>query len=208
MTQADRLYSRPPLNTPTDTTRRRFLAVAAGASVASVGTLAVAAMPAAEAGIPAADDPIFAAIQAHCEAKAASDAAYAESSRLHRLADEMIGPSKIEIPNMAEPGTTVEAWLHIHVDEAIPHHKFPELNAHYRRLLEARRAIYHDDAREKLTDELADAMWGALDDVAETVPTTLPGLLAMMVYMPPTRTRRSFGTSTRCCSRSRPRPRP
>jgi hypothetical protein len=42
MTQADRVHGTPPLNTPIDTHRRRFLAVAAGASFASVGTLAVA----------------------------------------------------------------------------------------------------------------------------------------------------------------------
>jgi hypothetical protein len=48
---------------PVDPTRRRFLAVAAGASVASVGTLAVAAaMPAAATGRACAVDPIFAAI--------------------------------------------------------------------------------------------------------------------------------------------------
>jgi hypothetical protein len=44
MTQADRVYITPPLNTPVDTTRRRFLAVAAFASVAGAGSLAVAAM--------------------------------------------------------------------------------------------------------------------------------------------------------------------
>jgi hypothetical protein len=42
MTQATRVLSTPPLNTPIDTNRRRFLTVAAGASVASVGTLAAA----------------------------------------------------------------------------------------------------------------------------------------------------------------------
>jgi hypothetical protein len=48
MTRADRVLSTPPTNTPIDTNRRRFLAVAAGASAASVGTLAVAAaMPTA-----------------------------------------------------------------------------------------------------------------------------------------------------------------
>jgi len=53
MTQADRVYSTPPTNTsaidhpmmfpPRDPTRRRFLAVAAVASVVSAGTLAAAA---------------------------------------------------------------------------------------------------------------------------------------------------------------------
>jgi hypothetical protein len=51
MAKADSVHSTPPTNTsatnppgPVDTTRRRFLTVAAGASVASVGTLAVAAI--------------------------------------------------------------------------------------------------------------------------------------------------------------------
>jgi hypothetical protein len=76
MAKANRVHSTPPINTPIDTTRRRFLAVSAGASVASVGTLAAAAMPAAAPGSPAcAVDPAFvliaeklAADVAHCEA--------------------------------------------------------------------------------------------------------------------------------------------
>jgi hypothetical protein len=44
MTQADRMLSMPPRNTPVDTTRRRFLFVAAFASVVGAGSLAVAAM--------------------------------------------------------------------------------------------------------------------------------------------------------------------
>jgi hypothetical protein len=42
MTQADCVLSTPPTNTPIDTTRRRFFTVAAGASVATVGTLTAA----------------------------------------------------------------------------------------------------------------------------------------------------------------------
>jgi hypothetical protein len=42
MAKADRVYITPPTNTPVDTTRRRFLAVAAVASVVSAGTLAAA----------------------------------------------------------------------------------------------------------------------------------------------------------------------
>jgi nitrous oxide reductase len=44
MTQADSVLSTPPTNTPIDTTRRRFLAVAAFASAAGAGSLAAAAM--------------------------------------------------------------------------------------------------------------------------------------------------------------------
>jgi hypothetical protein len=68
---------------PVDPTRRRFITVAAGASVASVGTLAVTAMPASEPGTHAcAVDPAFALIAeklaadaAHCEAIDAQDEA-------------------------------------------------------------------------------------------------------------------------------------
>jgi hypothetical protein len=63
MTQADSVHSTPPTNTPIDTTRRRFLTVAAGVSIASVGALTVAAMPATAPDSPAcAVDPAFALI--------------------------------------------------------------------------------------------------------------------------------------------------
>jgi hypothetical protein len=76
MIQADSVHSTPPTNTPIDTTRRRFLAVAAGASVVSVGALAVAAMPAAGPDSRAcAADPAFALIAE----KVAADIAHCES---------------------------------------------------------------------------------------------------------------------------------
>jgi hypothetical protein len=68
MDQAKRVHSTPPTNTPIDTTRRHFLTVAAGASVASVGTLAVAAMPTAPDSAAGAVDPAFALIRAKREA--------------------------------------------------------------------------------------------------------------------------------------------
>jgi hypothetical protein len=74
MTRADRMLSMPPTNTPIDTNRRRFLAVAAGASVAGVGTLAVtAAMPVAapDSAAAYAADPAFALIAAHRAAEIA-----------------------------------------------------------------------------------------------------------------------------------------
>jgi len=75
MIQADSVLSTPPTNTPIDTERRRFFAVAAGASVVSVGTLAVAA------AIPAAvlaADPIFAAIDAFRRADASCVAVHGD----------------------------------------------------------------------------------------------------------------------------------
>ena len=44
MTQANSVLSPPPTNTPIDTTRRRFLTVAAVGSIVGAGSLAAAAM--------------------------------------------------------------------------------------------------------------------------------------------------------------------
>jgi hypothetical protein len=184
MAKATSVHSTPPTNTPIDTTRRRFLAVSAGASVVSVGALAGAAMPAATLAAAPAVDPIYAAIEAHRTAAAAADVAFAESSRLYRLATKMVGPSKIEVPNMLEPGTTAEVLCFYDVEQVIPHEQYPDLNDHYCTLLSERSAArfdIHGDTDE-LTDGPANAMWDARDDFAETVPTTLPGLLAMIIY--------------------------
>jgi hypothetical protein len=88
MAKADRVYITPPTNTPVDTTRRRFFAVAAFASIAGAGSLAFAAT--APNDVPHAviiprhnrPDPAFALIAdklagdiAHCEAIDAQDEA-------------------------------------------------------------------------------------------------------------------------------------
>jgi hypothetical protein len=78
MAKADSVLSTPLTNTPVDTTRRRFLAVAAVASAVSAGTLAAAA--AMDPSVPAAvtmprhstPDPAFALIAE----KLAADAAH------------------------------------------------------------------------------------------------------------------------------------
>ena len=73
MAQVD---SENSISMPVDPVRRRFLAVAAGASVVSVGTLAVAAaVPTAILTAAPAVDPIFAAIELHKAAAVVWDAA-------------------------------------------------------------------------------------------------------------------------------------
>jgi hypothetical protein len=167
-----------PMFPPVDPTRRRMLTIAAGGAVA-------AAIPADARVYPGhAADPIFAAIEAHRKADAAADIAFAESSRLYQLANKMVGPSQIEVPNMVEPGTTAKVWIFWDVEQVIPHEQYPDLNDHYCKLLEdrsaARAEIYGDT--DALTDGPTNAAWDARDRFAETVPTTLPGLLAMIVY--------------------------
>jgi hypothetical protein len=183
MAKATRVYSTPPTNTPIDTHRRRFLAIAAGSSIASVGALAAVAKPGGAMETMSAADPIFAAIDAHRQAHAASAAASAEIRRLVDLANQTVGRG-ISVPSMIEPGTTVEASIWLDIEQAIPSATYPEQHAHYRALLGEHRA-----AREAITgdtdligeEEYADE-WDAMGDFADTVPTTLAGLLAMIIY--------------------------
>jgi hypothetical protein len=185
-----------PMFPPVDPTRRRLLTVAAGGAVAatveginlSANKINVLAPKTPSKGITPPQgiegDPIYAAIEAHRKAAAAADVAFAESSRLYRLATKMVGPSKIEVPNMVEPGTTAEVLCFYDVEQVIPHEQYPDLNDHYCTLLSERSAaraeIYGDT--DELTEGPADAAWDARDRFAETVPTTLPGLLAMILY--------------------------
>src|SRR5712671_281920 len=95
MTQADRVLSTPPTNTPVDTTRRRFLAVAAFASVAGAGSLAAAAMASSDVPkavtvprvSPALPDPAFALIAD----KRAADIAHGEAIDVQDEADDRYG---------------------------------------------------------------------------------------------------------------------
>ena len=95
MTQADSVLSTPPTNTPTDTTRRRFLAVAAFASAAGAGSLAAAAMASSNVQkavtvplAPAIGDPVFGLIEAHRKADRDHEAALDEQDRLERIGDD------------------------------------------------------------------------------------------------------------------------
>jgi len=92
MTQADCVLSTPPTNTPTDTTRRRFLTVAGVASVVSASSRVAAAMATSE--VPHAviiprhrRDPVFGLIEAHRKACRDHEAALVEQERLERIGD-------------------------------------------------------------------------------------------------------------------------
>jgi hypothetical protein len=93
MTQADCVLSTPPTNTPVDTTRRRFLTVAAVGSIIGAGSLAFAA--AAPNDIPKAvttprhsgQDPMFGMVEAHRRASAAHGIALGEQAQLEQIGD-------------------------------------------------------------------------------------------------------------------------
>ena len=73
MIQADSVHSTPPMNAPVDQTRRSFLSTAAGIAAGS------AAIALASPSARAADDPVFALIEAHKAAEAALEAAIRNS---------------------------------------------------------------------------------------------------------------------------------
>src|ERR1035437_8185550 len=77
--------SETSITVPVDTTRRHFLTVAAGASVASVGTLAVAAIATGAPPAALAVDPIYAAIERHKAAGIVWDAAVDVRSNFNDL---------------------------------------------------------------------------------------------------------------------------
>jgi hypothetical protein len=93
---------------PRDPTRRRFLAVAAVASVVSAGTLAAAA--AMDPSVPAAvttprrstPDPVFGLIEAHRRASAAHGSALDEQARLEQIGDNAAAWLVSEAPCHAE----------------------------------------------------------------------------------------------------------
>jgi hypothetical protein len=88
MAKATCVLSTPPTNTPVDTTRRRFLAVSAGASIASVGALTVAAMPATAPDSRAcAADPAFALIAEKQAADVAHDETIDAQGEIEGLGD-------------------------------------------------------------------------------------------------------------------------
>jgi hypothetical protein len=114
--------------TSINTTRRRFLVTAAGASALSAGTLAAAALDkttafslASEAGIPTTVDPIFAAIEAHRQTHVAHMAALTRQSQLEvsdfdRNHDDVVEQTCVAEDDafeafVAEPATTMPGLL-------------------------------------------------------------------------------------------------
>ena len=74
------------------------------------------------------------------------------------------------------------------IERAVPHEQYPDLYAHHNAVLDERRAAHAAIVEsligdeDEATNEVCGPELEALDAFAETVPTTLPGLLAMIVY--------------------------
>lgn len=158
-----------------------LVGVATAASLPITGTVPIAAQ--------ATQDPIFAAIEAHRKAYATMQAIFAEHRKAHKLADAEVGPAHIDIPSMVDAGNTVEASHWIDVERAIPRRQYPDLHSHHRMLLDEQKAAHQaivealiGGDEDELTDEPCHDELDTRDAFSKTVPTTVPGLLAMISY--------------------------
>jgi hypothetical protein len=174
-----------PMFPPVDPTRRRFLSQAAIVAAAGGAALGAGLPLPAPAATP---DPIFAAIERHRAAYATMQAVFAEHAQAHELADAKVGPSHLDIPSMVDPGKTVEASCWWDIERAVPSKEYPDLYQQYcDALIErtaARAAIIEPliGDEDEATNEVAGPEFEALQEFAETTPTTLKGLLAMVAY--------------------------
>jgi hypothetical protein len=179
MTQADSVHSTPP--TSTSPTRRNILG-----TIAAAGVTALTLTP-ARAAAPSVD-PVFAAIDSHRKAYAAMQAAFVETARVESIADDKVGLSHIDVPSMVEPGATVRAICWWDIEQAVPSKEHPDMYAHHLGLLEKRRADREAIVEpiigdvDEFSDPACSDEFEALNEFAETVPTTLNGLLAMIIY--------------------------
>jgi hypothetical protein len=168
MTQADRVYITPPINTSARHSRRSILGAIAASSIAGLSPAIAAPLPA---------DPIFEVIEAHREAASASVAASAECRRLCDLADSLVGHG-IEVPCMIGEGS-IRATIWLDIEHVIPEENFPVEHAHYLELLSqhhtARLAITGDT--DLIGEEEYAEEWDLVGEFAELRRPAWPACL-------------------------------
>jgi hypothetical protein len=198
MTQAERVYSTPPTSSsaidheqPTDTSRRRFLsqatAVAAGGAAlaqASAATAPIAALASSDV------DPIFALIARHrAEEQAYTDALVARDEldvpkEVLRLPRIQLG-MKANEPHYLHSHQEIDDWLEWMPDFA----RTPKIRARLHAELDrditeiwAKRedlGMIDADVRvEELCDSCHELEW----DLANTMPTSIAGVAAVLRY--------------------------
>jgi hypothetical protein len=168
-----------------------------------VGTaIASGPLPVAAPAMPSTTttDPVFAAIEEYERAYVECRAACAESRRLYERAIQMAGKSEVTIPDLRGPDAPAEHWAepvaferdgqkyviadsYSFIDAYLPGDENKHLRQSFVKRLDeitaAQNATYECDPDE-IVEGPAAAEWDAVDDLINTVPTTLPGLLALL----------------------------
>ncbi|ANW02243.1 hypothetical protein [Bradyrhizobium icense] len=154
-------------------------------------------------------DPVYAAIEAHEKAYVEVRAACAESDRLQDLADKIAGKRMVVIPDLRAGADIdddffklpvayeqdgiefVEAWTSRHVEVYLPGDENRELREGFCQKLDeiekARDAVYGD--LDAVVNGPASAEADAVDNLIETVPTTMAGLLSFLIHLAKARRR-------------------
>jgi hypothetical protein len=102
MTQADRVLSTPPTNTPVDTSRRRFLSQAAVVAAGGAALGVALPLPLTAESAERVSDPIYAAIESHKAAVAAGEAAH---DRYMALEEELHRNGRLRRPDRTKDET-------------------------------------------------------------------------------------------------------
>ncbi len=179
---------------PINTTRRSFLAQAAAVAAGGAALGATLPLPgSAGASERALRDPVFAAIDAHKKPHSIVNAALDQPEQLFERAADDVGPSTISVLDMREPSNPpgwhpyVEALTYFDIDKFVRPEEHPELNKHYQEKLKerqaARLAFVGDDVDDICSDEMISADSEAASGLAEVIPTTVSGLLALLAYL-------------------------
>jgi hypothetical protein len=179
-------------NTP-DSSRRRFLTVAASASAVSAAALAggVAAGAAGLTAVPASalsrPDPVFAAIEKYHGTRSAISAALAAAADNRQKMSEsgILLPHVVSIGNLASGGlprpvSTTHADIDLYTPADLYPHDNAREHAELANAIERRAALF--DPLQKAVDDAYDAEMNALEELVETVPTSLDGAVAMLKF--------------------------
>jgi len=180
-----------------DYTQHQQVAVSLADDIAERGS------PALRAARDKQPDPIYAAIEAHEKAYAAVRGACAESDRLCQLADDVAGKHIVAIPDLRVAPSVddhyyvlpvayeqsgikfFDAPTTLYVDVYLPGDENEQLRqGFYRRLDEiqkARTAVYGDI--DTVVGDPSCTECEVLDELVDTVPTTMAGLLSFLNYL-------------------------
>jgi hypothetical protein len=164
-----------------NTTRRHFLSATAAGIAAGGTALALASPPAS-----AADDPVFALIDEYNEARSVlreAEAAHILAER-QMQADGSLFPRVVSIGNRYSGLPRPVSASHADIDMFTPVDLFPQDNKREHEELSA--AILRRDVRIKPLQEAMDDAWDierqVVEDLVQTVPTTIAGVLAMLKF--------------------------